>query len=145
MDLDHESLFFPALLQATKVLLHKKNHALVSGPITTGGFGNRFANLRRLEAAVVVLQAYDHAVFNQGMLDAFFSGYIDTLWDSDEYCMPILESFYLPLFEEGYITKLYFLPDWQTSIGAAWEHDQALKLGIEMEYLSEDFLKKHNI
>ncbi len=52
-----------------------------------------------------------------------------------EYATMLLTDFYQPLFETGLIKILYFLPDWQSSVGARWEHDQALKLGIEIVYL----------
>ncbi len=49
----------------------------------------------------------------------------------------LLEEFYLPMFKSGLIKILCFLPGWQNSIGATWEHEQAKKLGIPIIYLAE--------
>jgi hypothetical protein len=47
----------------------------------------------------------------------------------------ILNDFYLPIFKSGVISAFYFMPNWQTSFGAKWEHEEAKKLGIEIVYL----------
>lgn len=49
----------------------------------------------------------------------------------------LLETFYTLILESRYIKLLCFLPEWSTSVGARWEHDQAQKLEIPTLYLSE--------
>jgi hypothetical protein len=51
------------------------------------------------------------------------------------YPMPILEEFYLPLYQSGRIKKFFFVSGWESSFGATWEHDRAKELGIEIHYL----------
>jgi len=50
--------------------------------------------------------------------------------------MDLLLDFYLPIFERGFIETLYFLPDWETSFGARWEHEQAQRLNMKIIYLT---------
>lgn len=47
----------------------------------------------------------------------------------------LLGTFYLPLFESGLIVTLDFLPNWESSYGAVWEHNKAQQLGLQIIYL----------
>jgi len=53
----------------------------------------------------------------------------------DNYDELLLTDFYLPIFESRLVHKLYFLPDWESSTGASWEHKQAIRIGLEIEYI----------
>ena len=52
-----------------------------------------------------------------------------------EYAYSILDDFYLPLMQKEKIKTFYFIPNWQTSKGAQWEHDLIQKMGKEIKYL----------
>src|SRR3989344_9432065 len=65
---------------------------------------------------------------------------LGTSWKGQGYCMPLLTEFYQPVFESGYIKTVHFIPGWEKSFGAKWEHEQCGRLGIERIYLPEDFL-----
>lgn len=106
----------------------------VCGPISTGGAGSIEKNLKRFEAAIRFLEAAGLNVFDQMPFEAPMQR-VKTLSVYADYPTGILEEFYLPIFESGFVKKLHFLPDWQTSFGARWEHDQAHRLGIKIEYL----------
>jgi hypothetical protein len=58
--------------------------------------------------------------------------------EKNVYSMKLLEDFYLPIFQNKLVDTLFFLPDWQTSRGATWEHEQGKNNGIEVVYLPED-------
>ena len=58
----------------------------------------------------------------------------------DGYDERILFNFYQPIFKSGKINKLRFIPDWESSTGAKWEHDdQAKKWNIETIDLPNDW------
>lgn len=54
--------------------------------------------------------------------------------------MPILDEFYKPIFEKGYIQEVYFIPGWEYSFGARWELEECKRLGIKIEYLPENWI-----
>lgn len=108
----------------------------VCGPITSGGRGSIEKNLAVFSAAIKKLISHGKNIFNQ----MIFEDNLKKIWeggnrDNDT----LLQDFYLPIFESGFIKTLYFLPDWQTSYGARWEHAQGKRLGIEIVYLPDDF------
>jgi hypothetical protein len=107
--------------------------AQVCGPIGTGGRGNIEENLKEFERVIDDLSARGEIVFTQ----IPFEDPMQRMKMLPEYegGMQILEEFYLPLFESGFIKKLYFIPLWNTSMGASWEHEQAKRLGIEIRYI----------
>lgn len=109
---------------------------IVSGPISTGGTGDKQKNLKIFSATIQRLVSqglilYDQMPFEDAMArigkTAYFQGPLQ-----------LLEKFYLPLFESGRITTMYFMPTWHTSHGAQWEHAQAERLGIHKVYLAEE-------
>ncbi len=104
--------------------------AMVSGPMSTGGSGSIEKNVERFTRAVHALSQTGITVFNQMPFQEAMSRLLKRHNHTQAYYMPLLEDFYLPLFESGLITTIYFLPDWQSSTGAAWEHAQCLRLGI---------------
>lgn len=54
---------------------------------------------------------------------------------SEDFCSLNVYPIYLPIFESGHVSRLYFIHGWQSSRGANWEHQQAERLGIEVVYL----------
>lgn len=107
----------------------------VCGPISTGGAGSIEENLKRFEVAIARLQNTGLNIFDQMPFEKPMHRIISQKIDG-KYDKSILDDFYLPIFESGMVKKLYFLPDWESSTGAKWEHEQAKRLGIEIEYLS---------
>lgn len=105
----------------------------VCGPITTGGAGSMEKNLERFEEAIRRLQESGQRVFNQLPFEAPMQRIKSyPYYKSGNH---LLETFYLPIFESGLIRQLYFLPGWESSFGATWEHGQAVRLGIKIVYL----------
>ncbi len=103
-----------------------------------GGKGSIEANLEEFNNQIKKLQdkglnVFDQMPFEEPMHRLLIE-FLKTR-SKNEYMDSILTEFYLPLFESGYIKELYFLPDWQSSNGAKWEHEQAKKLGIKIVYL----------
>lgn len=108
------------------------------GPISTGGTGSREKNIKRFDVALEHILKQDIEVFNQMPFEEHIHRIQENSDEKAVYATGILEDFYLPIFENNLVDTLYFLPDWKTSYGANWEHDQATRLGIEIVYLPED-------
>ncbi len=106
----------------------------VCGPISTGGRGSIIENLVAFNEQIVFLQSEGKTVFDQMPFEAPMQR-IKTTLPPNEYAVTLLDDFYLPLFKTGLIKKMYFMPDWESSRGARWEHEQAKLMGIEIEYI----------
>ena len=106
----------------------------VCGPISTGGAGSPKKNIVIFKRYIAKLREEGKNIFSQIPFE-------ETLWrlsalfgnDPDK----LLREFYLPLFATGLLTTFYFIPGWETSYGARWEHNQAKRLGIQIIYLEE--------
>ncbi len=105
----------------------------VCGPISTGGRGSLVANLVAFNETIILLQSEGKHIFDQMLFEVPMSKIKSKI--VGKYDESLLTDFYLPIFESGLVKKFYFLPDWQSSHGANWEHKQAQRLGIEIEYL----------
>ncbi len=106
----------------------------VCGPISTGGKGNLIENLIAFNETIILLQNENKNIFDQMPFEEPMQR-IKIAMPKGEYATVLLSDFYLPLFESGLVKKMYFMKDWQSSHGACWEHEQAKRLGIEIEYL----------
>lgn len=106
----------------------------VCGPISTGGKGSIDVNLEVFNNRIKELQIEGFNVFNQMPFEDPMHKMMLKI-SKEEYMESILSDFYLPIFEGGYIDELHFLPDWQSSYGANWEHEQAKRLGIKIKYI----------
>lgn len=106
----------------------------VCGPISTGGLGSIEQNMKCFEETIVRLSDLGLTVFNQIPFQSSMSRILATK-NSNDYDHSLLTDFYLPLFESGLVHTLYFLPDWQSSTGASWEHEQTKRLGLKIIYL----------
>lgn len=109
--------------------------AQVCGPISTGGVRSVERNLVSFDLAIATLIGKGVTVFNQIPFEMPMQR-IRAKQALKIYNMELLLDFYLPLFEQRHIEILYFLPDWQTSVGARWEHKQAERLNMKIIYLS---------
>jgi len=111
---------------------------IVSGPISTGGFGSRKLNIKVFTNAIGHLQVQGRSVFDQTPFEtAIFR--LASQWHRShpeaDYCMPILDDFYGPVFASGFISRVAFIHDWQSSRGAQWERRKALELGLAIDDL----------
>lgn len=108
---------------------------MVCGPITTGGAGLKAKNLERLADTIDQLHSVGVPLFTQLPLeDALFRLSADPCSKGS---LHLLETVYRPLFLTGRMRPLFFLPQWYTSEGTKWEHEQARQLGIHRVYLIE--------
>jgi len=113
----------------------------VCGPLTTGGRGSFSENLKHFGKAIDFLNDQGRVVFDQRPFETPFRKLENQkVKQQNGYDTDLLEKFYLPLFESGRLSELYFLPGWEYSTGARWEHDQAKRLGIKISYASSSIL-----
>ncbi len=115
---------------------------IVCGPITTGGFGHPGYNVLLFNHAIELLSIEGRPMFNQIPYE-FQLARLESEWkkeNEDDYCHPILTEFYQPLFETGLFTRAWFLPGWQRSVGATWEHEFLTGIGCTIRYLPDDWI-----
>ncbi len=116
----------------------------VCGPISSGGLGCMEKNMMVFRAAINVLLGRGYVVFNQLPLqDAMLRHYAEWRKEHpgpDEYCWPILEDIYAPIFESGCVECGCFIPNWQGSKGTQWERDTLQNLGIKIFDIPEEWL-----
>ena len=115
---------------------------MVSGPISTGGAGSIAANLAKLNRAIGKLHEEGKNIFSALPAQDHIFRVVDATeqtWTA-EFNQRLLDEFFLPLIQHGAVKTFYFLPDWQSSHGATWEHEQAPAWGIERVYLPDDFV-----
>lgn len=105
---------------------------MVCGPISaTGGTKSVERNMKIFTSHIELLENKKLKIFSQLPFEK-------TLWRilaAGENENVLLETLYLPLFNSGMLNVFYFIPGWESSFGANWEHEQALRLGIEIFYL----------
>lgn len=134
VDLDQSESVKDLYVIANRILERMpKNLSQVCGPISTGGKGNVKDNLLEFNKRIIELQEEGLNVFDQMPFEDPMHRMMVN-FSKEEYMENILTDFYLPLFESGYITELYFLSDWKSSHGATWEYEQAKRLGIKINY-----------
>ncbi|MDO8516430.1 MAG: hypothetical protein Q7S28_04210 [bacterium] len=107
---------------------------MVCGPISTGGLNSIKANLAKFKATIDNLSVAGIPLFSQLPYETAMHRIMQTPYYRKEE-RHLLDAFYLPIFESRLVRTHYFMPDWATSIGATWEHDQAVRLGIHRVYL----------
>ena len=101
---------------------------MVCGPITSGGKGSKEKNIRIFMRYIREQRSKGLHIFSQMAFE-------ETFWRlqaESPACRgdALLTQFYRPLFESGLMTVFYFIPGWQSSIGATWERGEAVRLGI---------------
>jgi len=111
---------------------------MVCGPISSGGMNSRDANLFVFSRAINRISEDGLLIFSQMP----FENGMDRIYKSDPKLqgLRLLEEFYLPIFRSGFIKLLCFLPGWECSIGASWEHKQAEILKIPRIDLAESYV-----
>lgn len=108
----------------------------VCGPIGTGGYGTLDQNLESFGRTIDKLKQLGLPMYDQRPMESAIQRIKN---GSTIYPKGILTEIYLPLFESGGISKVYFMHNWQTSTGARWENEQCKRLGIDIRYLIKDF------
>ena len=106
----------------------------VCGPIANGGLGSIEANLNAFNETIKKLQKEGLNVFDQMPLEESMQKF-KVGNDMDKLVESILKDFYMPIFKSGAISAFYFMPGWESSRGAIWEHKIAKELNIEIIYL----------
>lgn len=116
---------------------------VVCGPISTGGRGSIDENFRVFCGVIAGLQKQGKQLFSQIPYEERIS-FFRTRWRSEDpsrlhaYYMPILTEFYHPLIKTGAIRAGWFIPGWESSLGARWEHKELGLAGAERHYLTEE-------
>jgi len=102
---------------------------LVSGSISTGGYGSIPENLQAFADAIRLVRVSGKTVFNQLPFEDKFTEL--SRKSKMHYFRPILDEFFLPIFKSGKIKHIIFMKNWQSSTGARWEYTVAGELGIK--------------
>jgi hypothetical protein len=111
--------------------------SMVSGPISSGGRGSIKENLSELKRVVSDLKEKGDVIFD----NLSFEEHISRIRSSqsnlskEESNQILLEEFYGPIFDSGFIKRIFFLPDWESSQGASWEHGKAEELDMDIVHL----------
>ena len=120
---------------AERIIAHmEKPLVQVCGPVGTGGLGSVEKNLEVFNDTIIQLQGKRLNVFDQMPFEDQMQN-LKKKFSTEKVVNDILNDFYLPIFKSGAISAFYFMPNWQTSFGARWEHEEAKKLGIKIVYL----------
>ncbi len=112
--------------------------SMVCGPISTGGLGSIEDNLSRFNHAISLLVSCNVNVFTQMPFEEAIRRIRGTELPYQS-GLTLLETFYLPIFRSGRVSRLCFLPDWETSLGTKWEHKQGIELRLELTYFRDNF------
>jgi hypothetical protein len=108
----------------------------VCGPISNGGRGSFDENLKEFTRVIIQLRKQGKNIFNQLPFESSLlriGSY--TLAHNAGEKTKLLQGFYQPIFESDLVTTLYFIPDWQSSSDATWEHAQGQRLNLKIVYL----------
>jgi len=117
---------------------------VVTGPITTGGFGNPTLNVVYFNEAIRLLTELQRPMFSQMPFEACLAE-LEEEWFRKHTLRPgeihpILQQFYEPIFRRRLIRRAWFLPSWKTSQGATWEHQMLLEFDCDIRYLPENWI-----
>jgi len=112
---------------------------MVSGPISTGGVGTIEGNRRVFEGVIDMLilekrfNVFSQMPFEDKIVELYLQWHADN--PKEKYCTPILTDLYEPIFTSGRVKVLHFIPGWESSTGARWEHESCGRWAIERRYL----------
>jgi hypothetical protein len=125
------------LFSIAKKIIDKMGKPLIQvcGPIGSGGLGSIDANLHAFNETVKELQKKGLNIFDQMPFEEPMQNFKSKAIDKEKIYNDIMEEFYLPIFKSGAVSKFCFMPNWQSSKGAQWEHEKAKELNIEIVYL----------
>ncbi len=120
----------------------------VCGPISTGGFGSLAVNMRIFAKTIQELQRLGIHIFSQMPYERQMSVFLNR-WRSEdpsragEYFTPILTDFYQPLFDLKLIHRGWFIPGWETSVGATWERERLSRARINICDINRDWFNSY--
>lgn len=136
-----EAESLPSLAEiAIKELRAQGPSGIVCGPITTGGTGNQTYNFQVFNACILGLKRRGEKIFSQVPYEYGLRKLAHT-WEAagnTGYYWPIIDEFYVPLFQTGLITKGFFIPGYRSSNGARREEDELYFLGSTLIYLTRE-------
>ena len=117
--------------------------AMVCGPLTTGN-GRYARNLIRLRFAIAKLRKQGTPVFDSSIFEESIRQFAkgETPQDRSRYAF---QNFYGLILKTGRVRKLYFLPGWETSVGAVWMRRCARKIGLATEDIGEEFFPEPKV
>jgi hypothetical protein len=105
----------------------------ICGPLTSGGKGYD-ENFARFAAATRILTEKGYTVFD------YFDHDDEEVIKALNLPWPVvMEHYHRPILETGLITTAFFLPEWQSSHGATWEHEMAEALNLEIREFPEEW------
>ncbi len=131
--MDRAKTFGELVVIAKAVLMRiPKPVVMVCGPMTSGGTKNIELNFKIFAVYINFLRENGFNVFTQLPFEKAMWRIMETpeYRDGDQ----LLEEFYGEIFKSGLIEELHFIPNWETSHGATWEHKKAEELGIKIIY-----------
>lgn len=124
-----------------EVLTDHNSLVIVCGSISTGGKSVE-ENLSNFDKTIQSISDCGFQIFDQMPWEKKIGYFHEEFYEThqrSEYYWDILLVFYQPIFSSGKIKKAFFLPNWQSSTGATWEHEQCKKYGIEIVYIPENW------
>ena len=116
----------------------------LSGPLTTSAYGYD-DNLKRFLKGQEILREKGYTVFDylEGHNDEDVIKALNVPWDE------VMEYYHRPIMESGYLTEAFFLPRWEFSNGAKWEHEVAKENGMKIHEFPDEWfpeeLQGHNL
>ena len=111
------------------------------GPITTGGVGSIQGNNDKMVRVVEKIRTMGHKVFAHTDYTKEILAIKSELQKHNRfyyYDWDLLYDCFDPLFASGLLDGLIFLEDFESSTGARWEYDMALKYGIPIYHWDDE-------
>jgi hypothetical protein len=135
-DLEKVSSFADMRIIAKRVLDRMPRPiAGVCGPIAeTGGLHSVEANLNVFNNKIIQLQKTGLQIFDQMPFEEKMQEFKAKM-NQENFLKELNDDFYIPIFKSGIVSTFYFIPGWESSSGAKFEHQKALELGIKIVYL----------
>ena len=107
----------------------------VCGPISeTGGLHSVEANLNVFNNTIIQLQKTGLRIFDQMPFENKMQE-LKAKMNREDFLRELNDDFYMPIFKSKIVSTFYFIPGWETSNGAKFEHEKAKELGIKIVYL----------
>lgn len=135
-DLEKISSFLDMQVIAKRVLDRiPRPVAGVCGPIAeTGGLHSIEANLNVFNNTIIQLQKTGLKIFDQMPFENKMQE-LKAKMNREDFLRELNDDFYMPIFKSKIVSTFYFIPGWETSNGAKFEHEKAKEFGIKIVYL----------
>ena len=122
-------------LKQLRVKNPDKKIVQVCGAWTTGGRGSVEENMKFLKQNILQLEDEGYIVFDQSPFEETMFKIKAQRKEQNlfkHYDWDLLYGCYIPVFSSAIFNHLIFLPGYESSIGAQWEYDMALKYNIDI-------------